>query len=230
MTDELVTPIRVLLISRHPIVLLGLEKLIDSQRPGMEVIRKLTHCAEVFSQVEKLSPDVILLDLDLNIEEGMDAISQLTATTKAKILIFTGLHDLTVHDRAMLNGARGIIGKEEAIETVLRAIERVHADQFWLDRAGTTRLVLGLSRQKSVEKRNPEHKRNGTLSPREREIVGILTAHGGMSGKAIAAKLHISENTLRNHLSSIYGKLGVTSRLGLWDYANKQGAGKKAPL
>ena len=188
----------------------------------MEVIGKFTDCSEVFSQVEKLSPNIILFDMDLDIEKGMDAILQLIATTKAKILIFTGLRDFSVHDRAMLNGARGIIGKEEAVETILRAIEKVHADQFWLDRAGTTRLVLELSRRKPAKKCNPEQEKFEALTPREKEIVGILTAHAGETGKAIAAKLHVSESTLRNHLSSIYGKLGVTSRLGLWDYSNKQ--------
>lgn len=222
MVDKLIMAIRVLVISRYSIVLFGLEKLIDGQRPRMEVIGKFIDCSGVFPQVEQLSPDVILFDPDLNIEEGINAIPQLIAKTKAKILIFTGVGDFSVHDRAMLNGARGIVGKEEAVETILRAIEKVHADQFWLDRAGTTRLVLELSRRKPSKKCNPEQEKFEALTPREKEIVGILTAHTGETGKAIAERLHVSESTLRNHLSSIYGKLGVTSRLGLWDYANKQ--------
>ncbi len=226
MTDELITPIRVLLISRHSIVLLGLEKLIDSQRPRMEVIRKFTHCAEVFSQVEKLFADVILLDLDLDIEEGIDAIPQLISASKAKILVFTGIRDLAVHDRAMLVGARGVVGKEEPVETVLRAIERVHADQFWLDRDGTSRLVLGLSRQDPADECNQQQEAFGALTPEEQEIVEFLTAHVGATSEAIASQLHISESAVRNHLSSIYGKLGVTTRLGLWEYANKQGSNK----
>lgn len=221
MTNRLITPIRVLLIGRHSIVLFGLEKLIVSQQPKMEVIGKFTHCAEVLPQVKELSPDVILLDLDLDIEDGIDAIPQLTAASKAKILIFTGLRDLAVHDRAMLAGASGVVGKEETVETVLRIIEKVHADQFWLDRAGTSRLVPGFSHREPAEKRKPEQEETGTLTPREREIVEIMTVHSGTTSKTIAAKLRISESTLRNHLSSIYGKLGVTSRLGLWDHVNK---------
>lgn len=226
MIDELIAPIRVLLISRHSIVLLGLEKLIDSQSPRMEVIRKFTRCAEAYAYVGKLLPDVILLDLDPNIEEGMEAIPQLTAATKAKILIITGSCDFQVHDRALLSGARGVIGKEEAVETILKAIEKVHAGQFWLDRASTSRLVLELSRREFAEKRNPEQEKIGTLTPREREIVEILTTHAGAASKTLAVMLHISESTLRNHLGSIYGKLGVASRLGLWDYANKHGLNK----
>lgn len=226
MMNKPVLPIRVLLVSRHSIVLLGLEKLIDGQNPRMEVIKKFTHCAEVFSQVKKLLPDVIILDLDFDTEEAMGAILQLTTVTKAKILAFTGSQDLSVHDRAMLNGARGVIRKEDAVETILRAIEKVNADQIWLDRAGTSRLFLELSRRESKEIHNPEQERIRSLTSREREIVNTLTAHAGTASKSLAAILHISESTLRNHLSSIYGKLGVTSRLGLWDYANKNGLNK----
>lgn len=225
MTNKLITPIRVLLISRHAMILWGLEKLIASQGPRMEVIRKFTHCAEAFSQVEKLSPDVILLDLDIDIEEGINAILQLTAATPARILILTGSRDLAAHDRAMMAGARGIIGKETTLEAVLRAIEKAHANQFWLDRASTARLALALSR-KSPEKRKPKQERVKALTPREKQIVEIVTAHAGITSKTIAAKLHISESTLCNHLGAIYGKLGVTTRLGLWDYANKQGLNK----
>lgn len=226
MVDEPVTPIRVLLISRHSIVLYGLEKLVASQGSRMEVTRKFTHCAEAFSQMERLSPDVILLDLDLDIKEGIDAISQLTAISKARILVYTGLSDHTVHDRAMLSGARGIIGKEEGTETILRAIEKVHANQFWQDGAGTSRLVLELSRQQSLKKQRPEQAMIEVLTPREKEIVEMMAANAGASSRAIVAKLQISESTFRNHIRSIYGKLGITTRLGLWDYANKQGLNK----
>lgn len=230
MMSKFAIPIRVLLISRHSVVLIGLEKLIDSQRPRMETIRKFSDCAEAFSQVEKLFPDVILLDLDFDIEEGIDAIPKLTANSNAKILILTGLRDLEMHDRVMLSGARGIIGKEEAVETVLRAVERVHADQLWLDRAGTSRLVLELSCQKPPAGHRPGQVKAETLTVREREIVEMMTtAHTGATSKAIASKLHISESTLRNHLSAIYEKLGVTTRLELWDYVNKQRLKKTKP-
>ena len=193
----------------------------------MEVIKKFMNCSEVFSQAEKLSPDVILLDLDADIKEGIDAIPQLTAKTKAKVLILTGSRDFTVHDRTMLSGARGIVGKEETVETILRAIERIHADQLWLDRAGTSRLVLELSRRKPVEKYSPEREKMKLLTAREKEIVEFLAVHAGVTSKVMAEKLHISDSTLRNHLGSIYGKLGVTSRLGLWDYVGKNGLNKK---
>jgi len=213
--------IRVLLVSRHPIVLTGLEKLISSQRPKMEVIKEFTQCSDAISQVRELLPDVILLDLDTDIDEGIDAIPLLNATSKAKILILTGFRDNTVGDKAMLVGARGILRKEEPVDTVVRAIAGVHADQFWLDRAGTSRLVLELSRQKSAEKDSPHQKRMKTLTTRETEVADCLTSNADATSKAIAKKLCISDSTLRNHLGSIYEKLGISTRVGLWDYVSK---------
>lgn len=218
---ELDTSIRVLLVSPHPIMLTGLERLISSQRPKMQVVKELTQCSDAISQARKLLPDVILLDLDTDIDEGINAIPLLSAASKAKILVLTGLDDDRVTDEAMLVGARGIIRKEAPVETVVRAIEGVHADQFWLDRAGTSRLVLELSRQKSAEKDSPVEKKIRTLTSREIEVADCLTQNPDATSKTIARMLCISDSTLRNHLGSIYEKLGIRNRVGLWNYMSK---------
>ena len=218
---ELATSIRVLLVSPHPIMLTGLEMLISSQKPKMQVVKELTQCSDAIAQVRKLLPDVILLDLDTDIEEGINAIPLLSATSKAKILVLTGLDDDRVTDEAMLVGARGIIRKEASVETVVRAIEGVHADQFWPDRAGTSRLVLELSRQKSAEKDSPVEKEIRTLTTREIEVADCLTQNPDATSKTIARMLCISDSTLRNHLGSIYEKLGIRNRVGLWNYMSK---------
>ena len=108
---ELATSIRVLLVSPHPIMLTGLERLISSQKPKMQVVKELTQYSDAISQARKLLPDVILLDLDADIEEGINSIPLLSAASKAKILVLTGLVDDKVTDQAMLVGARGILRK-----------------------------------------------------------------------------------------------------------------------
>ncbi len=228
MIDQAAGATRVLLIGRYPIVLWGLEKLIDSQKPRMEVVGKFTHCAEVFSQLEELSADVILLDQDLGIENAVDVISRLTGLSKAKIMVLTGSRDPSAHVSAVLAGAKGIIEKEEAVETILRAIEKVHEGQLWLDRTSMGMLVIELSNRKVTEKRDPAKQRVGILTDREREIVTVVTSHSGATGAVIAGMLHISESTLRKHLGSIYEKLGLNSRLELWDYAHKHGLNKNS--
>jgi DNA-binding NarL/FixJ family response regulator len=224
MADLNARPIRVLLIDNQCIIRLGLEKLINSQRPGMEVIGKFPDCSpDVLAQVEKLSPDIILLDPYLEVEEGINAIQQLTAASKAKVLIFTALQVRSVYDRLMIAGAKGIVGKKEAEATILRAIEKVHEGQLWLDHASMERLVLELSNRKSVKKTGLEAERMKTLTSREKKIMETLISNAGASGKVIADTLHISESTLRNHLGSIYHKLGVPNRLGLLEYMRKYG-------
>lgn len=221
-----INTIRVLLIDDHRSVLWGLEKLIDSQMPKMQVIGKFTSFAEASTQLEKLSPDVILLDLDLGNEQGIDVIPRLILITNAKILILTGSRDAALHDRAIIAGAKGVLGKESAAELILTAIERVHEGQLWVDQARIGRIILELSRKKSVEEQNPELKKIESLTPRERNIVMSVTTRAGASGSDVAKELHVSESTLRNHLSSIYSKLGIANRLELWDYAHKHGLNK----
>lgn len=222
MIDQTAATIRILLIGSHPIILLGLEKLIDSRKLRMELVGKFTNCAEAYSQLERLSPDIIMLDQNLGAENGADVISRLTNSSKAKILVLTASHDPSAHVSAVLAGAKGIIEKEEEVETIARAIEKVHEGQLWLDHTSMGMLVIELSNRKIAEKRDPAQQRVGILTDRERKIVAVVTSHSGATGMAIAEMLHISESTLRKHLSSIYEKLGLSSRLELWDYAHKR--------
>jgi DNA-binding NarL/FixJ family response regulator len=219
--------IRVLLIDDHRSVLWGLEKLIDSQQPRMQVIGKFTSFAEASTDLEKLQPDIILLDLDLGVEHGIDVIPRLIQITTAKILILTGSRDISMHDKAIIAGAKGILEKENSAETILTAIQQVHVGQLWMDQARMGRIIHELSRKKSVEENNPERKKIDSLTQRERKIILATTSRAGATGSDVAKVLHISESTLRNHLSSIYTKLELTNRLELWDYAHKNGLNKE---
>jgi DNA-binding NarL/FixJ family response regulator len=218
-----IAPIRVLLIDSHWIVLLGLENLINSQRPRMEVVGKFSACSDVFPQLQKLSPDVILLALNFGDENGITDVSRLIAESKANVLIFTGLPDPSVFDSAMLAGAKGVLQKQCRGETILRAIEKVQEGQLWLNHASISRLIVGLSHQQPLENAAPKQGKVATLTVREKMIVAALADNAGASCKILARMLNISESTLRNHLSSIYEKLGVTNRSGLLQYAYQQG-------
>ncbi len=226
MPDSSATAIRVLLIDDHRSVLWGLEKLIDSQKPKMRVVGKFTSFAEASIELEKLDPDIVLLDLDLGTEHGLDIIPRLLNITKAKILVLTGSRDAALHDQAVIAGARGVLEKENSAETILTAIERVHEGQLWMDQARMGRIILELSRKKSNEEKNPERVKIESLTSRERNIIEAVTIRAGATGSEVAKSLHISESTLRNHLSSIYTKLDLSNRLELWDYAHKHGLNK----
>lgn len=220
------SPIRVLLVDDHRIVLWGLERLIEGEKPRMEVVGSATNRSEALSLADKVSPDVIVLGIDLSDGNGVDAIPGLIAKSKAKVLVLTGLRDQSIHDHAVLAGASGIVEKEDPAETILKAIEKVYAGQLWLNRITTGRIFVELSRKSPAKDVDPERRKILTLTPRERKIIAVMATNVGAKAKAIGEKLHISESTLRNHLTSIHGKLEVANRLELFVYASKHGLNK----
>jgi len=230
MSDQAVAPIRVMLIDDHRSVLWGLEKLIDSQKPKMQVAGKFTNFLEAAAELEKTQADIILLDLDLGTEHGLDIIPRLTPLTNAKILILTGSRDTALHDKAVIAGAKGVLEKESSAEIILTAIERVHEGLLWIDQARMGRIILELSRKNMLEENNPERKKIESLTSRERNIIMAVTSRAGATGSDVAKELHISESTLRNHLSSIYMKLELTNRLELWDYAHRHGLNQSSKV
>jgi DNA-binding NarL/FixJ family response regulator len=221
-------PIRVFLIDDHRSILWGLERLIESGKPGMQVVGSAASCAVALDLIDSAAPNVILLDIDLGNENGVEEIPKLIARSPAKILVLTGLRDESTHDRAVLAGACGVVQKEASAETILSAIKKVHDGQLWLDRNATRRVFVEFSRENAAKSSDPERAKISALTNREREIVAIAANNAGANAKAIAQNLYISEHTLRNHLTSIYAKLDVANRLELFAYAHKHGLTKKS--
>ncbi|OGA67903.1 MAG: hypothetical protein A3G81_29870 [Betaproteobacteria bacterium RIFCSPLOWO2_12_FULL_65_14] len=221
-------PIRVFLIDDHRTVLWGLERLIESAGSRMKVVGSAARCADALKRLEGASPDVIVLDLDLGDESGLDAIAPLIAKSRAKVLVLTGLRETSMHDKAVLAGARGVVQKEASAETILTAIEKVHEGQLWLDRTAAGRIFVEFSRRGAPLPPDAEQVKIASLTERERQIVAMTATHAGATARAIAEKLHIAENTLRNHLTTIYDKLGVANRLELFAYAHRHGLTKLA--
>ena len=103
------------------------------------------------------------------------------------------------------------------------SIEKVHEGELWVDRVATSRIFMELARQKATRDRNPEHQKIASLTPRERQSIAALASDAQAPTREIAARLHISEHTLRNHLTSIYSKLAVSTRVALYVYAHRHG-------
>ena len=219
-------PIKIMLIDDHRSVLWGLEKLIDSEKPRMVVVGTATNSAEALHILGTISPDVILIDLDLNGESGVNIIPKLISNSTAKVLVLTGTRDLSLHDGAMLAGARGVVEKGDTAETILKAITLVHEGEVWIDRSATSRIFNELSRKKNAVEDDPEQQKIARLTRKERLTAAEIGNDATASTKTIAERLCISENTLRNHLTSVYAKLEIASRLELFVYANKHGIRK----
>jgi len=211
-------PIRVLLVNSHQIVLWGLEKLINAESPQMKVIGKATNRLDAVRLSRENHPDIILLDLYLGKEKGIDVISDLLREREFHIIIFTEIHDQAAVDKAVLSGARGVVYKEETTPTILKAIEKVHAGELWLDRCAVGRVFINFVR---AGHKPPDliTKKLTSLTRKERAIVNAFANEAGASNKKIAQKLCISEQTLRNHLTSIFSKLEITNRFDLFMFA-----------
>jgi two-component system nitrate/nitrite response regulator NarL len=218
-------PIRVMLIDDHPTLLWGLEKLINAEKPRMSVIGTARNTEEALACLAHETPDVVLLDLDLDGQSGLVLMPALLKQTRTRVLILTGERQQNVLDQAVHKGARGILRKDASAEHVLKAIEKTHEGELWLDRGTLGRVFTEFKDPASIPKPNPETLRQASLTARERRIIALVVQSQGASNKSLAQSLFISEHTLRNHLSSVYQKLEVANRLELYVYATRHQLG-----
>jgi two-component system, NarL family, nitrate/nitrite response regulator NarL len=216
--SRLEAPIRVLLACDLPVVAWGLARLVESGSPGMRCTGVAGTPADALVRLRDEPADVILLDMDG--DNGIGTIPQLLGN-KARVLVLTNGRDLDLHDAAILAGASGAMSKRDAAEVLPKAIAKVHAGEFWVDRSATVRILMAVARQKAAA--NPEREKFERLTRKERLTVSEIVRDASAPGRGIAARLHISEHTLRNHLSSIYAKLEVHSRMELYAYASRHG-------
>lgn len=175
------------------------------------------------TSLEELTPDVIVIDPDQEPREGMEAMRMLVKACGARIMVFSTFCDPLTCNEAILKGAMGLVGKQEPLEIIPKAIEKIHEGQFWLNRTNTGKLIHQLRDAQSPEAPGWEEPKIRALTTRERTVVATVVSNTEAPFKVIADMMHISERTLRNHLSSIYEKLSLSNRLGLLAYARKHG-------
>lgn len=213
--------VRILVVDDHAILRQGLRMLVEAE-PGFAIVGEAEDGAKAIALAAAEQPDIVVLDIDLGSDSGLDLIKGIqTAAPPARILILTGLRDVEAHRRAFRLGARGLVVKESASHTLMKAIRKVHEGEIWLDRATTAHLLTEMSTPVPSPPVNPEAGKIAKLSARELEVTAMLGE--GLSNKLIADRLSISETTVRHHLTSIFAKLGVPDRLALLLYAHRQG-------
>lgn len=213
--------IRVMVVSL-PVSSWGLVRLVESSSaPPMSCVGAFASAAQGILQLQALQPEVVVFDLDG--EDDTEPLADLHSQTQAKLLALTSSSHTALHDSAILAGARGVVDKREPPEVLLKAIAKVHEGEIWIDRSATGRIFLELARQRANRREDPAKAKLATLTPRERQMLQVVVADAALPGKLVAQRLHISENTLRNHLTSIYGKLGVANRVELYAFAHQNG-------
>ena len=218
MTEQ--ATIRVMIVEDHGVVLWGLQKLIEGEAPAMRVVGNACDRRDALARARALRPDVILLDLTLGAESGLDFLPQLVEAAGGRVLVLTGIRDEEVHRQAIRRGASGVVCKDEPAEVVLKAVRKVYEGEVWFDRQAAFGLVAEMMRD--GRKDDAQTERLASLTPKEREIIAVISSDEDSTNRQVAHRLGISENTLRNHLSSIYDKLGVANRLELLKFAISQ--------
>lgn len=214
------TPIRILLIDDHTLFRSGLKALLQRQ-PDLEVIGEAADGLEGVKQAELLKPDVVLLDLDMPVMHGRDALSQILVTQPQQaVLMLTVSEDGEDLAECMKSGARGYLLKNINADFLLSSIRRAVDGDSVLSPEMTAKLVARL-RTPTIETRNPELE---SLTPRERETLSYLAS--GASNKEIARALDLAESTIKVHVQNILRKLGLSSRVQAAVYAVEHGLDK----
>ena len=220
------SPIRILLVDRHAVVREGVRLLLET-RANMKIVGEAGEWHSGISLASQLQPDVILLGLRMEAEGcrcSVECFPQLRQTAPlARILVLTGSQEIDLHLRAIEQGAVGLILKHESSDQLIKAIEKVHAGEAWVDHKLMATLLAEFSQNQGSQRGPPdsEEPRLAALTTREREIALLLAE--GLNPHQIGERLYISYHTVRNHTASIYQKLEVANRfdLSLFLYRHK---------
>ena len=160
--------IRVLLVDDHPTMLWGLEQLINAEAPRMQLAGVARNCDDALAQASQLAADVILLDIDLGGMSSVAIIPGLLANGVSRVLILSGTADQSVLDQAVRSGARGILNKSAAPADVLKAIDKVHRGELWLDHMALGRVLERFLNPNVAAKPDPDANRRASLTAKER--------------------------------------------------------------
>jgi DNA-binding NarL/FixJ family response regulator len=207
------TKTRILLVDDHAIVRLGLITLLNDQ-PDMVVVAEANTAAEAVRAVEKFSPDVVLMDIRLPGEGGIEATRQITSRfPNSRVVMLTSFADDDLVIRAISAGAMGYVLKQVGNEELLRAIQAAARGEAMIDPSTTARL---LSRVRELD-RKAEEDAFRDLSDREMDVLVHLAR--GKTNAEIGRAVNLSEKTVGNYINSMFDKLHFNNRIELAVYA-----------
>jgi two-component system nitrate/nitrite response regulator NarL len=210
-------PIRVLVVSDLLLIRAGLHHVLEAF--GIVLVGEAGTCDEAVSLAARERPDIILVDLDLRSEAFQCIEAIVSAAPGSRVIALSDRTHAADHQVLVELGATGLVLKNEGPEVLIKAIRKVYAGEVWLDRTNTAAVLARMARRRHTE--DVEATKIATLTRREHEI--ILLVGEGLKNLAIAQRLFVSEATVRNHLTSILDKLGLSDRFELAVYAFRQG-------
>jgi two-component system, NarL family, nitrate/nitrite response regulator NarL len=217
------SPISIVIADDHPVLTQGLRGLLEIE-PDLRVIGQASNAADVIQRVLELKPDILLLDLNMPLRQGtqksdragLDAWAAVRGTgCKTKAILFAAEMETQQIVEAIELGVRGVLLKSEATELLIDGIRAVMSGACW-EQTKTVPTFHAFLRTKHEELA----RRKFGLTPRELEVVSAIVLHE-MSNKDIAQFFNIAEDTVKKHITSIYDKTGVSTRLELDHFARE---------
>lgn len=201
-------PLRVVLVDDHPMVLEGLKAMLARRTAEVRIVGQASDGDEAFRLVGDLRPDVVVLDVRLGKDSGLDVCLRIMARDPACRVVF-----LTVYDdeqylfQALRAGAVGYLLKRVDGRQLIEHLQAVHAGEIVIDAALAGRATASAARMAAGEFWPGAHL---GLTQRESEVLSLMVA--GHHNRAIAARLVVGEETIKSHVSSVYRKLEVSDR------------------
>jgi len=211
------TGVKVAIADDEPVYRLGLIKLLEAES-DLTVVGEASNGMEAMLLLERYEPDVLLLDLQMPVMDGIEVLSEAAKRKQIQsriiVMLTSGERDKAV--RAVRLGARGILFKDAEASLLVKSIRKVNAGEVWIDNPILSQALESLVTKPSMPATTGVD-RDQRLSNREMEVVRCVAM--GLRNKEVADKLGVSEATIKNHLTSVYSKLGVSDRLELILYA-----------
>jgi DNA-binding NarL/FixJ family response regulator len=218
---DVIGPLRIMVVDDHPVFRMGLIALLSSI-DGLEVVAQADSVASAIEAAERNEVDVVMMDLNLGDESGVEATREIVARRpNVGVLVVTMVDDDDTVFAAMRAGARGYLLKGAGPVEIERALRAVAAGEVLLAPAIAANAVAMLT---GSRRRGPDP--FPSLTDREREVLELVAE--GLDNRRIAQRLALSEKTVRNHLSTVLTKLGVADRASAIAKARDAGLGSRA--
>ncbi len=214
---------RIMVVDDHEVVRSGLKAILEPEE-DLEVVGEASSAREAVQKVPRLDPHVVLMDVRMGEMSGIEACRLIkSAHPQVNMLMLTSFSEEEAVTAAIMAGASAYILKNVGRADLIKTIRAVAAGQNLLDPSVTKRVMEKLAQLAAKE----EERAVEVISEREKEVLTLVAR--GLTNKEIAKNLIITENTARNHVSRILGKLGLTRRSEAAVFAAEHGLLKKRP-